>query len=106
MTKSGHVAALGLLLDTRSVGTTEEMNMVRRRSYGLPRTGMRVPGLRLPLDTDRVDTNAEGQDGQTALSWAGTQRHENIVRVLLALDNIEVNCKDRGGRTPLYWAAF
>jgi len=44
--------------------------------------------------------------GRTALAWAATRGHENVVRILLRQKDVNANPRDiESGRTPLLWAA-
>jgi len=51
------------------------------------------------------DVNERKGDGSTGLVWAVSNKHNNIVELLLDCPDIEVNCQDRMGNTPLHAAA-
>ena len=62
--------------------------------------------VRLLIERDDVDVNAEDSDGKTPLLWAANNRHEAVVRLLIERDDVDVNAKDnKYGQTLLSWAA-
>ncbi|KAJ5685122.1 hypothetical protein N7536_007741 [Penicillium majusculum] len=51
------------------------------------------------------DPNLKDNSGETALSWAATKGHEDVVRLLLDQDGVDSESRDCRGRTPLFYAA-
>ena len=45
----------------------------------------------LLLANGRVDPNITNQDGYTALMWAAKERHDSVVKLLLADDAVWIN---------------
>jgi ankyrin repeat protein len=60
--------------------------------------------LRMILDAELVDLEAQDQNGQTALMWAAEQGHEKVVPVLLD-KGADVNAQNRFLDTALYMAS-
>jgi ankyrin repeat protein len=57
------------------------------------------------LGDDRIDVNAQGDDGQTALSLASANGHSDLVVALLSHTTIDVNLPDKSNLTAVFWAA-
>ena len=58
------------------------------------------------LATKEWNINKTDAVGRTALAWAATRGHENVVRILLRQKDVNANPRDiESGRTPLHLAA-
>jgi len=59
------------------------------------------------LEMKEWDVNATDCMGSTALTWAASNGHEEVVKILLARADVKPDQADtRYGRTPLSWAAL
>src|SRR5699024_10668873 len=62
--------------------------------------------VELLLKRKSTDVNSvDIEHGQTALSWAASMGHKEVVRLLVRHDPTTSGIKDYGGRTPLSRAA-
>jgi len=52
-----------------------------------------------------IGANPKDRYGRTPLSWAASQGHEAVVRLLTRRDDVEADAKDEFGQTPLSLAA-
>lgn len=79
---------------------TDGANINDRDDWGTPPIVMavnrqaRVELVRKLLDTGRVDVDAQGMGGCTALWWAAVSGHSELVRMLLATGQVNVNACD------------
>jgi len=53
----------------------------------------------------RVEIDSQMRMTVTPLLWAVENRHEAVVKLLLARDEVELNSEDSWGKTPLLWTA-
>jgi ankyrin repeat protein len=58
------------------------------------------------LKDEKVDTNLEDANGQTALTMASMNGHAEVVAELLRHDMVHINHQSRNGNTALKLAAF
>ena len=59
------------------------------------------------LEMKEWDVNATDCMGSTALTWAASNGHEEVIKILLARADVKPDQADtRYGRTPLSWAAL
>ena len=61
-------------------------------------------GAMIPLLEHGHDANSRDSYGRTPLSWAASNGHEVVVKLLLE-KGAQLECNDKYGRTPLSWAA-
>jgi Ankyrin repeats (3 copies)/NACHT domain len=80
--------------------TRSDMNDIRLAAFN----GHEVI-LRMMLDAELVDLEAQDQDGQTALMWAAKQGHEKVVQMLLD-KGADVNTQDRLFGSTLHAASW
>ena len=62
--------------------------------------------VRLLVERDGVDINAEDNEGRTPLIWAAYRGHEAVVRLLIEKDDVDIDAKDNDGMTLLICAAW
>ncbi|KAK8112318.1 uncharacterized protein PG998_008775 [Apiospora kogelbergensis] len=65
----------------------------------------RQDGMRILLETGRVDPDARDNNGRTPLSWAAENNHTGAMRMLLETGRVDPDARDNNGRTPLSWAS-
>ena len=65
-----------------------------------------LPGAWTVGNTDDVNPENPGNNGQGPLSDAAWNGHERVVEILLGRDDINPDKPDNDGKTPLYCAAY
>jgi len=89
----GNHAAIVQLLTTNSI----DINLQNNKGFSplTISTTLRLEEIfQQMLDTGHTDLNFKCHDGRSFLSYAASEGHEGIVKLLLALPGIDVNASD------------
>lgn len=57
--------------------------------------------VKLLIETDGVDVDPQGEDGNTPLSLAASRGHEGVVKLLLNSGRVDIDSQNHYGWTPL-----
>ena len=75
----------------------------------LARYGLLYLTERLLVDKhgeSKIEADLKDGYGRTPLSWAASEGHEAVVKLLVERDDVEADSKDNYGRTPLSLAVW
>ncbi|KAK4062778.1 uncharacterized protein Triagg1_9648 [Trichoderma aggressivum f. europaeum] len=101
----GDADTVGGLLANNKVDPDSRDIRAGRTALGWASENGHADVVKLLLDTNRVNVNAQDVNGATPLHLASGRGHTSVMKLLVDRNDTDLNPRDVNGKTPLQWAS-